>query len=215
MDGYQGFRAWKWMFIIEGVVTIGVAFGAYFILPDFPRTTSWLTEEEQQLAAWRLEEDVGEDDRADSEQQTFWHGAKLAFLDVKTYVLVRAHLHSSLHRSPLCSSSLQSNADTKHPPPKTIMLFCIVSSGSVTNFFPTVVRTLGYNDIITLLLTAPPYVLAVFVTLINAWHADKTGERYLHVTLPLCVAMAAYILAASTSSLTPRYISMMLMVSPI
>lgn len=92
------------------------------------------------------------------------------------------------------------------------MLFCIVSSGSVTNFFPTVVRTLGYNDIITLLLTAPPYVLAVFSTLLNAWHADKTGERYLHVAFPLCVAMGAYILAASTTSLAPRYLAMMLMV---
>lgn len=92
------------------------------------------------------------------------------------------------------------------------MLFCIVSSGSVTNFFPTVVRTLGYDDIITLLLTAPPYVLAVFATLLNAWHADETGERYLHVTLPLCVAIGAYILAASTTSLAPRYFAMMLMV---
>lgn len=93
------------------------------------------------------------------------------------------------------------------------MLFCIVSSGSVTNFFPTVVQTLGYNDIITLLLTAPPYVLAVVSTLVNAWHADKTGERYRHVVLPLFVAMGAFILAASTTSLAPRYIAMMLMVS--
>lgn len=92
------------------------------------------------------------------------------------------------------------------------MLFCIVSSGSVTNFFPAVVRTLGYDDIITLLLTSPPYVLAVFATLLNAWHADKTGERYLHVILPLCVAMGAYILAASTTALVPRYFAMMLMV---
>lgn len=91
LDGYRGLRAWKWMFIIEGIVTIGVAFSAYFILPDFPRTTLWLTEEERQLAVWRLEEDIGEDDRVDSEHQTFWHGAKLAFLDVKTYVLVRSH----------------------------------------------------------------------------------------------------------------------------
>lgn len=88
MDGYRGLRAWKWLFIIEGIVTIGVAFGAYFVLPNFPRTTSWLSEEERQLAVWRLEEDIGEDDWTDSKDQTFWHGAKLAFVDVKTYVLV-------------------------------------------------------------------------------------------------------------------------------
>jgi hypothetical protein len=61
---------------------------SYFILPNFPRTTGWLTEEERQLAIWRLEEDVGEDDWIDREQQTFWQGAKMAFKDPKTYVLV-------------------------------------------------------------------------------------------------------------------------------
>lgn len=93
------------------------------------------------------------------------------------------------------------------------MLFCIVASGSVTNFFPAVVKTLGYSDVITLLLTAPPYVLAVIVTYANALHADRTGERYLHVVIPLCFAVVAFILAATTSSLAPRYVAMMLMVS--
>lgn len=94
-----------------------------------------------------------------------------------------------------------------------ILLFCILSSGTVTTFLPTVVKTLGYSDVITLLLTAPPYVLAVIVTYANAMHADKTGERYLHIVLPLCVSTAAFILAATTSSLAPRYVAIMVMVS--
>lgn len=32
--------------------------------------------------------------------------------------------------------------------------------GSIVNFFPSIVQTLGYNKINTMLLTAPPYVLA-------------------------------------------------------
>ena len=88
LDGARGLRAWRWMFIIEGVITVFIAFGSYFVLPNFPRTTSWFTEEERQLAAWRLEEDIGEDDWVDSNQQTFSHGLKLAFQDVKTYILV-------------------------------------------------------------------------------------------------------------------------------
>jgi hypothetical protein len=43
-----------------------------------PRTTSWLSDDEKELAAWRLEEDIGQDDWVDSKQQTFLHGAKLA-----------------------------------------------------------------------------------------------------------------------------------------
>lgn len=49
-----------------------------------------------------------------------------------------------------------------------IILTGIVSAGSVTNFFPSVVKTLGYNNIDTLLLTAPPYILAVICVGANA-----------------------------------------------
>ncbi|PSN75048.1 pantothenate transporter liz1 [Corynespora cassiicola Philippines] len=181
MDYTKGLRAWRWVFIIEGVITVIIAIFAFWILPNFPRTTSWLSEEERQLAVYRLQEDVGEDDWTSSESQTFFHGLKLALIDVKTWVL-------------------------------TILLLSIVSSASVTNFFPTVVKTLGYGNVETLLLTAPPYVLAVITTFVNAWHADRTGERFFHIVLPLCVGVAAFILAAATSSTAPRYVAMMLMV---
>ena len=181
LDNVRGLRAWRWLFIIEGVITIGIAAVAFFVLPNFPRTTTWLTEEERQLAVWRLDEDIGEDDWTSSGAQTFGHGFVLAVKDAKMWVLM-------------------------------VMLFCIVASGSVTNFFPTVVATLGYSSIVSLLLTAPPYVLCVITALLNAWHADRTGERYFHVVIPLCVAVFAFILGAATTSLAPRYVSMMLMV---
>lgn len=93
-----------------------------------------------------------------------------------------------------------------------VLLFCFVASGTVTNFFPTVVATLGYSNVHSLLLTAPPYVLCVITSFANAWHADRTGERYWHIILPLVVNMVANIIAATTTSLGPRYLSMMLMV---
>lgn len=168
------------LFIVEGVITIGVAMCAYFILPNFPRTTSWLSEEERQLAIWRLQEDIGTDDWVSSESQGFWSGFSQALKDVKVWLLM-------------------------------VILLGMVSSASVTNFFPSVVQTLGYPSTETLLLTAPPYVLAVITAFANAWHADRTGERLFHITLPLVLGMAAFILAAATTSVAPRYVAMMLM----
>ena len=107
--------------IREGAITVAVALIAIFILPNFPATTSWLSDTERELAMWRLKEDVGADDWTNPEEQTFFHGFKLAFADVKTWLLM-------------------------------LILAGIVSSGGVTNFFPTVVKTLGYNDINTSLL---------------------------------------------------------------
>jgi len=181
MNGAGGKLAWRWLFIIEGAITIFIAFIAFFILPNFPRTTTWFTEQERELAVWRLEEDIGQDDWVDSKHQSFKTGIKLAFTDAKTYVLM-------------------------------VLLFGIVAAGSVTNFFPTVVATLKYNNIDSLLLTAPPYVLAVIVAFANAWHADRTGERFFHVAIPLCFAIFAFILAAATTATAPRYVAMMIMV---
>jgi MFS family permease len=95
MDGELGLRAWRWLFIIEGVITVAVALVAFFILPNFPRTTTWLTEEEAALAVWRLEEDIGQDDWTASEDQSLFHGFILALKDIKMWVLVSTTLGSS------------------------------------------------------------------------------------------------------------------------
>lgn len=46
------------LFIIEGVVTIGVAIICIFLLPDEPLTTRWLSPAEQQLAHDRMQRDT-------------------------------------------------------------------------------------------------------------------------------------------------------------
>lgn len=88
LDGARGLRAWRWLFLIEGVITVAAAIAAVFVLPNFPRTTSWLSEDEVAMAVWRLEHDIGQDDWVNSEEQTFLHGFKLALKDAKMWVLV-------------------------------------------------------------------------------------------------------------------------------
>lgn len=45
------------MFLIIGSATIIGAIISFFVLPDFPSTTKWLTEEERFIAVSRLEAD--------------------------------------------------------------------------------------------------------------------------------------------------------------
>lgn len=54
MEGKAGVRGWKWLFIIEGCATVVAACCAYFILPDYPLTTKWLSDDEKRLATQRL-----------------------------------------------------------------------------------------------------------------------------------------------------------------
>ncbi|RFU24996.1 hypothetical protein B7463_g11343, partial [Scytalidium lignicola] len=58
LDGTHGIAGWRWLFIIEGATTFGVAIFCIFLLPDYPLTTKWLTPDERQLAHDRLQRDT-------------------------------------------------------------------------------------------------------------------------------------------------------------
>ncbi|GAA6034444.1 hypothetical protein JCM8097_002728 [Rhodosporidiobolus ruineniae] len=57
MDGIAGREGWRWIFIIEGAITVVVVGGCSFILPDSPRTARFLTEVEKDRVVARTQED--------------------------------------------------------------------------------------------------------------------------------------------------------------
>lgn len=79
----------RWLFYIEGALTIFIAFCAIFILPDFPTTTRWLSPLERQLALRRMEEDAGVGDQQETEEG-HGHGFWLAISDWKVWWLAFA-----------------------------------------------------------------------------------------------------------------------------
>ncbi|KAF8897491.1 MFS general substrate transporter [Infundibulicybe gibba] len=90
MQGKLGHAAWRWLFFIEGALTIAIAVAAIFILPDFPSTTKWLTPEERALALRRMEEDVGVGDQDETEKGGQSSGLYLAMTDWKVWWLAFA-----------------------------------------------------------------------------------------------------------------------------
>ncbi|KAH7887580.1 major facilitator superfamily domain-containing protein [Phlebopus sp. FC_14] len=85
MENVLGHAAWRWLFYIEGALTCFVAVCAIFILPDFPETTKWLTDEERRLALKRMEEDAGVGDQDETERGGRAHGLHLAVTDWKVW----------------------------------------------------------------------------------------------------------------------------------
>ncbi|KAI9676987.1 MAG: hypothetical protein M1817_006826 [Caeruleum heppii] len=47
MDGVGNLEGWRWIFILEGILTVVVAIIAFFTLYDFPDTAGFLTTEER------------------------------------------------------------------------------------------------------------------------------------------------------------------------
>jgi len=121
----------RWLFYIEGFVTVFVAICALFILPDFPATSSgWLTAEEQALAQLRMQEDVGSHNEEGMEDfKGGESGLKQALTDWKVWWLALA-------------------------------LTSIKVSLSFGAFFPTISATLGYTPTLSLLLCVPPWLFA-------------------------------------------------------
>lgn len=61
-DGATKIAAWRWLFIIEGLMTFVLACVAFLFLPDYPSTTKWLSADEKICAMGRLADDVGSED---------------------------------------------------------------------------------------------------------------------------------------------------------
>ena len=59
MEGVRGFRGWRWVFIIEGLITCVVAIANFWLLPDFPEDVKWMNEEEREFIRAKLAKDVG------------------------------------------------------------------------------------------------------------------------------------------------------------
>lgn len=54
MNGLAGLSGWRWLFLIEGLPPVLLAFVALFGLPDFPETARMLTPDERNLVVRRL-----------------------------------------------------------------------------------------------------------------------------------------------------------------
>ncbi|CZS89785.1 related to nicotinamide mononucleotide permease [Rhynchosporium agropyri] len=59
MDGLRGYRGWRWIFILEGVLTCVVAIAFFFCIPSFPEEVKWLTTPEREYVKARLRVDQG------------------------------------------------------------------------------------------------------------------------------------------------------------
>lgn len=94
-----------------------------------------------------------------------------------------------------------------------LIFLCIQVASATSNFFPAVVKTLGFSTVNTLLLTVPPYMLGLVVSIANNWSADSFQNSSFHAIWPMVVAIIGFVVAAATLNIGARYFAMVLMVA--
>ncbi|KAJ8104352.1 major facilitator superfamily domain-containing protein [Lipomyces tetrasporus] len=178
LNGVHGIAGWRWLFIIEGAATIGMAMLSMVLLPNFPASSKWLSDEERAFAQWRLVMDAKEAD--DLGAVTLRQGLKFALKDYRVYIfLVFQHLS-------LLSQTFQ-------------------------YFFPSIVGTLGFGKIETLLLTAPVWFCTFIVSLFVTYSSGRTGDRSKHIVGLMLVSFVGNVLATATLNTGVRFFAMFLM----
>ncbi|KAH6663996.1 major facilitator superfamily domain-containing protein [Plectosphaerella plurivora] len=94
MDGVGGLAGWRWIFILEGILTVVVGAFMPWALPNSPTTASFLTAAEKQLVSSRLLQDMGS---GTGDKEKFqWKYLFAALTDWKIYLAVIIYWGNSI-----------------------------------------------------------------------------------------------------------------------
>ena len=82
MNGVGGLGGWRWIFILEGLLTILVSIAAYFFIFNYPATASFLTESERKRIYVRLKAS----NDATTDEAFSWKNVRQALGDPKVWL---------------------------------------------------------------------------------------------------------------------------------
>ncbi|KAH8175177.1 major facilitator superfamily protein [Sarocladium implicatum] len=84
----HGISGWRWLFIVEGVATVGVGIIACFVLLDYPHNSKHLSQKERELAQIRIMADGLASTNGVTGRLTHWQAFVAAIADPRTYIFI-------------------------------------------------------------------------------------------------------------------------------
>lgn len=172
MDGVGGYEGWRWIFILEGLLTVLVAIVAFFTIYDFPETAKFLSKEEKEWVIHRLKyQGSQESGKFVAEEEGFkWRYVSDAFTDWQIYAALWMYWGIVC---PLYGTSL---------------------------FLPSIVKELGYTSSTAQLLTVPIYITAAVLAVAVAYASDRNGQRSPYILGCMCAIVVGFIMCIAASA---------------
>ncbi|KAF8990706.1 MFS general substrate transporter [Cyathus striatus] len=170
LKGVAGLEGWKWLFIVDGIITLVVAIATWFYLPLNLTSTSggirglkpWFNDKQVCIAVTRVVRD--DISKRIYEQRVTWNDIKETLKDVGIW----GHL--------------------------ILTTIGLTPTTPLGTYLPTVIKSFNFNVFVSNALTAPPYVLQCIVTVLVIHHSDRTKERGLHGAFGACWQLVGWIL---------------------
>ncbi|OAK97656.1 major facilitator superfamily transporter [Phaeosphaeriaceae sp. SRC1lsM3a] len=162
LHGAQGLAGWRWLFLVEGIISMIVGIATIFMLPDNFETAWWLNEDEKILLRARHQNERLYQGKSMTTDAMDKSEVKLAFRDVKVWL----------------NCACQFCANT--------------CSFGFSTFLPVIIRGFGFSSVRTQLLTVPVYIWASAVYLVIAFASDHFNRRAFFMTPMALITAVGY-----------------------
>lgn len=170
MDGTAALSGWRWIFILEGLVTCVVGVAAFFLIYDQPKTANFLNETERAWARNRLMRKTASGRLIEETQDLKWKYVVQGLTDWQVWLGVLINWATA----------------------------CTIYGMSY--FLPQIVSQLGYTGQQANLLTIPVYVCAAILTVSLCWYSDRVKKRSIFIMCLLGGMFTGFIFAIAGSA---------------
>lgn len=182
LEGARGMAGWRWLLLVEGVITVGCGFALYFLLPNYPRDSKMLLTPEQRLLGHvRILCDRNETIVPEDEVLTPMQAVKAMLTDLRVYFF-------------LAINALNLIAFT------------------MTYFIPTMLKGIGYDSVDAQWMTVPIWACGAVFQVFWSWTSDKTQDRRWHIAGLLALAAIGAFVSVLVINSTVKYVMMCFMI---
>lgn len=164
MDGVGGYEGWRWIFLLEGILTVLLGVACFFFLIDSPSlSTRWLTDSEIRFLNLQAFVKQGGRFKDESQDKKFnWHDLKMVVTNWRLYM--QAY-------SPLATSSCSYG-----------MKFTL----------PSIVKAMNFTNTAAQLMTVPVYIGGALASIFFSFLSDRYHWRMPFVLIPMILITIGY-----------------------
>lgn len=175
LHGVGHLRSWRVIFLIEGIITCGLALIAFFTLTDRPATATWLTQEEKDMAIARIKaERVGTTEVLDRmDKKKLMRGLTSPVTLAVSVIFLLDNI--------------------------TVQGLAFFAPTIVRTIYPR--NTVIYQQ----LRTVPPYIVGAFFTVLIPFLSWRFRTRQIFFIISAPLMMIGYIMFLASNDLQVRY----------